>query len=71
MAVFAQSSVDGGAWKQTDTFTKWSLGLHLPWAIMLEDGLAFGHHTMRVRIAANHNQKSTGTTLRVMHLLLN
>jgi sialidase-1 len=70
-AGMVESSVDGGAWKQTDTFTQWSPSLHLPWAIMLEDGLAPGRHTMRVRIAANHNPKSAGTALRVMHLLLN
>ena len=66
-----QFSVDGGVWKLTDTFTKWSSGLHLPWAIMLADELAPGHHTVRVRIADKHNPKSTGTALRVMHLLLN
>ncbi len=70
-AGIVESSVDGGAWKQADTFTQWSSGLHLPWALMLEDGLAPGHHTVRVRLAAKHNPQSAGTALRVMHLLLN
>jgi lysophospholipase L1-like esterase len=70
-AGMVESSVDGGAWKPTDTFTPWSPGLHLPWALMLEDGLAPARHTMRVRLAASHNPQSAGTALRVMHLLLN
>ena len=66
-----EHSVDGGAWRTTDTFTQWSTGLHLPWAIILDDGLKPGSHTVKVRIAAGHDAKGTGTTLRVFHLLLN
>ncbi len=66
-----ESSVDGGDWKQIDTFTPWSPSLHLPWAIMLADDLAPGRHTVRVRIGAGHNPQSTGTALRVQQLLLN
>ena len=64
-------SVDGGAWRTTDTFTHWSAGLHLPWAVILDDGLKDGPHTVKVRIAAGHDAKGTGTALRVFHLLLN
>ena len=64
-------SVDGSEWRQIDTWTIFSPSLHLPWAIMLSDGLAPGRHTVRVRIAAGHNPKSTGTALRVQQLLLN
>ena len=52
---------DGGAWKRLDTFTPWSPGLHLPWALILNDELSPGRHVARVRIAADHNPKSTGT----------
>jgi len=61
----------GGAWQKVDTFTLWSPGLHLPWAVMLDDGLKPGRHIARVRIAPEHNPKSSGTALRVNHLLLN
>ena len=64
-------SVDGGAYRQIDTFTRWSAGLHLPWAVILDDGLKNGQHTVTVRIAEGHNDKGTGTALRVFHLLLN
>ena len=66
-----EHSIDGGAWRTTDTFTHWSTGLHLPWAVILDDGLKDGHHTVKVRIAAGHDVKGTGTALRVFHLLLN
>jgi hypothetical protein len=64
-------SVDGGEFRPVDTFTRWSRSLHLPWAVMLDDQLALGHHTVRVRLASTRNPASTGTALRVFHLLLN
>jgi len=45
--------------------------LHLPWALILDDNLKPGPHTAKVRIAADHDPKGTGTALRVFHLLLN
>ncbi len=64
-------SIDGGDYHPIDTFTRWSPGLHLPWAIILHDGLTNGKHTVRVRIAEDRDAKSNGTALRVFHLLLN
>jgi pimeloyl-ACP methyl ester carboxylesterase len=66
-----ESSVDGAPWRRIDTFTLWSGALHLPWAIMLSDGLHPGPHSVRVRIAPGHNPNSVGTALRVQQLLLN
>ena len=64
-------NVDEAGWKKMDTFTAWSTALHLPWALMLDDGLKAGRHTVHVRLAAEHNPKSSGTALRVIHLLYN
>ncbi len=66
-----ESSIDGGEYRMTDTFTHWSNSLHLPWAVILDDGLKDGHHTVKVRIAEGRNSKGAGTALRVFHLLLN
>jgi hypothetical protein len=66
-----ESSVDGGPWRRTDTFTVSSPSLHLPWAIILDDALAPGRHTLRVRISPDRNPKSLGHALRVQRLLLN
>ncbi len=62
-------SVDGGAYRTAKTRTRWSAGLHLPWAVILDDGLEPGRHTVKVRLATGTG--SEGTALRVFHLLLN
>jgi pimeloyl-ACP methyl ester carboxylesterase/lysophospholipase L1-like esterase len=59
-------SVDDRPWSKRDTFTPWSGGLHLPWALMLEAGLKPGPHTLKVRIA-----ESSRPALRVRWLLVN
>jgi len=64
-------SIDGSASRIVDPFTQWSPGLHLPWAVILDDGLVPGWHTVTVRVADGHDPRSTGTALRVFHLLLN
>lgn len=64
-------SVDDGPFRPVDTFTRWSKNLHLPWVVILEDGLPPGRHVFRVRIAAGRHTESAGTALRVQHLLLN
>jgi hypothetical protein len=64
-------SIDGGAYRALETFTHWSGGLHLPWALILDDELKSGAHTAKVRIASGHAPEGTGTALRVFHLLLN
>jgi sialidase-1 len=64
-------SIDGGPLRTLDTMTHWSGGLHLPWALILDDQLKNGPHTARVRVSATRAPKSTGTALRVFHLLLN
>jgi len=66
-----ECSIDGGEYRSIDTITRWSRGLHLPWAVVLDDGLKAGPHTAKVRIAEGRDPKSKGTALRVFHLLLN
>ena len=61
-------SVDDGPWKSHDTFTKWSKALHLPWPIMLVDGLETGTHRIVVRTT---DQVKTRTALHVIHVLVN
>lgn len=63
--------IDGGEWSTLETFTQWSHGLHLPWVVILDDGLDPGKHTAMVRVAEARHEKSNGTALRVFHLLLN
>jgi sialidase-1 len=49
--------------RTADTRTAWSQSLHLPWALMLEDTLPAGRHTVRVRVVEG--------ALRVFQLLEN
>lgn len=55
--------IDGGPEQTVNTATPWSQSLHLPWALMLADGLPAGPHTVRVRLVDG--------ALRVFHLLEN
>lgn len=64
-------SIDGAPFRSVETFTRWSTGLHLPWAVILDDELPVGHHSVRVRVANETDERSVGHALRVFHLLLN
>jgi hypothetical protein len=65
-------SIDGGEYRDSSTPSRTGVpDLHLPWALILDDGLKNGQHTVTVRIAEGHNDKGKGTALRVFHLLLN
>ena len=63
--------IDEGPWKQKDTFTTWSRGLHLPWVTLLEAELPAGRHRLQLRIAAAKGDAARGTALRIHSLLVN
>jgi len=56
-------SLDGGEWRRVEVRTKWSGRLHLPWAVILADGLEEGQHELRVRVVEG--------VLRVLEVLEN
>jgi hypothetical protein len=56
-------SVDGGAWRRQELSTKWSKGLHIPWAYVLDGDLAEGRHELRLRMASG--------VARIVHFLVN
>ncbi len=64
-------SIDGGPFAAVESWTRWSASLHLPWALMLADGLPPGPHRCRVRLMARPAGEPGGEVLRVFHLLLN
>ena len=61
-------SIDGSAFQKLDTYTPWSAGLHLPWPIMLADGLKDGKHRVVVRTTDDVKAR---TALHVVHVLVN
>lgn len=64
-------TIDDGPPKTVDSFTQWSRSLYLPWALVLDDELTAGKHTVRVRLSEGKNAKATGSALYVYQLLLN
>jgi sialidase-1 len=61
-------SVDDGPWVSQETHTQWSPALHLPWPMILVDGLEPGSHQITVRTT---DQAPDRTALHVIHVLLN
>ncbi len=64
-------SIDDGPWQEQDLFTKWSKGLHIPWAYMLAPELKPAEHRLRVRIVESRNAQTKGSACRIVKLLVN
>ncbi|SDC03210.1 SGNH/GDSL hydrolase family protein [Niabella drilacis] len=64
-------SVDNGPEQSLDLYTQWSSGLHLPWYLLLGDGLKEGKHQLKISIADQHNQRSRGNAARIVYFLVN
>lgn len=64
-------SIDGEPWKTTDLYTEWSGGLHLPWYLLLGDGLSNDKHRLVITIAEGRNVSSKGEAVRIAHFLMN
>lgn len=64
-------SIDGKAYETTNLYTKWSKGLHLPWYILLGDGLSAGEHKLELQVAPQRDSNSAGNACRIVHLLIN
>lgn len=64
-------SIDGGAEQSIDLYTQWSSGLHLPWYLVLADGLKKGKHQLRISLSAQANAASKGTACRIVYFLVN
>ncbi len=64
-------SVDGGEWRERDLFTKWSAGLYLPRAVILESELSDGSHTLMLRTTGRKNPGSKGYACHIVYFLVN
>jgi sialidase-1 len=60
--------VDGGEYRKVDTFTSWSKNLHLPWPLILVDGLNPGNHKITIRTTDDAKDR---TALHIINFLLN
>ncbi|WP_018631049.1 SGNH/GDSL hydrolase family protein [Niabella aurantiaca] len=64
-------SIDGRPEQTADLYTQWSKGLHLPWYLLLGDGLKKGRHRLKISIAGEHDPQSKGNAVRIVHFLVN
>jgi len=70
-AGFVEWRVDANAWQELDLFTRWSGGLHLPWAHVLEAELGPGAHVLELRVGEHRNEASRGRAVRIVNYLVN
>lgn len=64
-------SIDGNSPKTLDLYTSWSKSLHLPWYLILADGLEKKNHVLNVKILDQKNSQSKGHACRVVYFLAN
>ncbi|WP_158994622.1 SGNH/GDSL hydrolase family protein [Mucilaginibacter sp. L196] len=64
-------SIDGKDYPAIDLYTRWSKTLHLPWYLILGDGLSPNKHLLKIQVSDQHNDQSKGTACRIVYFLLN
>ncbi|QKJ31714.1 hypothetical protein HQ865_18725 [Mucilaginibacter mali] len=64
-------SIDGKLQPELELYTQWSKSLHLPWYLILGDGLSSGNHVLKLEVSDQHNEKSKGTACRIVYFLVN
>ena len=64
-------SIDGKEYPPLDQFTKWSDGLHIPWAYMLAVDLTPGKHRLVLKMSTQKNAKSKGHAARIQQFMVN
>jgi sialidase-1 len=62
--------VDNQNFRTLNLHTKWSNYLHLPWYLILADGLKNGKHVVEVNTIPGKND-SGGTACRIVYFLVN
>jgi len=63
-------SVDGAPFVALDLMTRWSRGLHLPWAHVLTADLDEGHHQLRLRLVESPDPDRATGAARIAHFLV-
>jgi alpha-L-fucosidase len=63
--------IDNGPFRDMDLYTQWSSGLHLPWYLLLGNGLMDAPHVLHIRVSGEKNPRSQGNACRIVHFLVN
>jgi hypothetical protein len=64
-------TIDGKNYPVLNLYTKWSKSLHLPWYLMLGDGLTPGKHVLKLQLSDQHAPRAKGTACRIEYFLVN
>jgi len=64
-------SIDGGKWKQVDTWHHFSKNLNYPRSVILADDLSPGYHQVALRVSGKKNPESKGHAVTVLFFEVN
>jgi len=70
-AGMVEAVVDGGAPRKVNLFHGFSGGLHYPRTVMFADTLSDGKHTLKLKILAEKDSRSSGNAMRALHFVVN
>jgi len=70
-AGIAQAAIDGGPFKPTNLYHRFSRGLHYPRTVVFDADLKAGKHTLRLRLAPRKGNSSTGAAMRILKFTAN
>lgn len=70
-AGIVETSIDGGPWRKTDLYHRFSRGLHYPRSVIFEADLKGGKHTLTLRLTDQKNKNSSGTAMRIVKFVAN
>jgi hypothetical protein len=70
-AGFVESAIDEGPFMRTDLFHRFSRGLHYPRTVLFAADLKPGRHTLKLRVADEHNNGSSGNAARITQFVAN
>ena len=70
-AGIVETRIDGGDWKSTDLFHRFSEKLNYPRSVMFHTGLESGPHRLELRVAKSTHAKSRGNAATILHFEVN
>lgn len=70
-AGIVETSVDGGTFKATNLFHRFSKGLHYPRTVMFDADLEPGRHSLRLRTSDSKHADSIGHAARILNFVAN
>ena len=66
-----EASIDGREEKKLDLFHRFSRGLHYPRTVMFGTDLPSGRHVLKLKMAAEKNEGSSGHAMRILQFAVN